>query len=513
MSIRTWITERVFGDEITRRIDFAVRCLDDSRDRMLGRSTFPRDRHGYDRDEVLADALEAWRVNPLARRIVELTSQYVVGGGLGVEAKHDPSNKFLQEFWKHRFNKMAVRVFEWCDELSRSGELFIVVSTDAAGMSYVRAVPAADIQEIITEDNDLEQEIAIFEKPRLDVIEGEEPERSMGEDGLLRGKKWGVYNDKDDSRGTEGVFKPVMLHYAVNKPVGGKHGESDLAPLLRWLSRYAAWLEDRARLNRYRQSFLYTVTSKFVNEAERQRRQAELNANPPSPGSILVIDESEKWECVYPNLSSFEAAEDGLALKKMVAVGSGNPLHFLAEPESATRTTAESAGGPTFRHYQQRQIFFLWLIEDLVRVIIRRRKMVDRSVDVDTELKITGTDISARDNAALATAASTMVGAFSELRDRQLIDDAELLRLSYRFASEVIDVEDMLARGAAAPPPTFPEPVTPAHDAPDGKDAGSSRKNGKGGKKGGSRKPAPAGRPPGVKIDPITGKPKGIDEI
>ena len=33
------------------------------------------------------------------------------------------------------------------------------------------------------------------------------------------------------------------------------------------------------------------------------------------------------------------------------------------------------------------------------------------------------------------------------------------------------------------------------------------------GKKGGSRKPSPAGRPAGVKIDPITGKPKGIDEV
>ena len=170
MSIRTWITERVFGDDITKRVDFAIRCLDDSRDHMLGRSTFPRDRHGYDRDEVLADALEAWRVNPLARRVVELTSQYVVGGGLGVEAKHKKTNEFLREFWKHRLNKMSVRVFEWCDELSRSGELFIIVSTDAAGMSYVRAVPAADIQEIVTEDNDLEQEVAIFEKPSIDAF-------------------------------------------------------------------------------------------------------------------------------------------------------------------------------------------------------------------------------------------------------------------------------------------------------------------------------------------------------
>ena len=32
----------------------------------------------------------------------------------------------------------------------------------------------------------------------------------------------------------------------------------------------------------------------------------------------------------------------------------------------------------------------------------------------------------------------------------------ELLRLAYRFAGEVVDVEEMLKRGAAAPEPKLP---------------------------------------------------------
>ena len=36
-----------------------------------------------------------------------------------------------------------MRVYEWCDELTRSGNLFLLLTTDAAGMSYVRAVPAS----------------------------------------------------------------------------------------------------------------------------------------------------------------------------------------------------------------------------------------------------------------------------------------------------------------------------------------------------------------------------------
>jgi hypothetical protein len=140
----------------------------------------------------------------------------------------------------------------------------------------------------------------------------------------------------------------------------------------------------------------------------------------------------------------------------MIAVGSGNPLHFLAEPESATRTTAEAAGGPTYRHYEQRQKFFLWMIEDIARVALNRRAQVDRHIAPKTQITVKGSDISARDNAALATAATTVVAAFSALRDRGLIDDAELLRIAYRFAGEVTDVEAMLRRGAAAPAPRTP---------------------------------------------------------
>jgi hypothetical protein len=474
--------DREVAEQVTEQVNLAVRALDDPRDQSYSRSTFPRDRHGYDRDEVLADALEAWRVNPLARRIVNMMTQYVVGGGIGLECKHQKTKKFLREWWNHRLNKMPIRVYEWCDELSRSGELFVVVSTDQAGMTYMRAVPAIDIQNIETAENDIEQELAVVEKPAPDYTS-----QKRSPDGLMEGRRWPIYDQTEDSPSEDGKFKSVMLHYAINRPVGAKFGESDLAPVLRWLTRYASWLEDRARLNRYRNTFIFWVRARFSSQAEKLERQAELNRNPPNPGSILVTDESEEWKCLSPNLASFEAAEDGLALKKMVAVGAGYPMHFLAEPESATRTTAESAGGPTFRHLQQRQEFYLWLLEDIAKLAVRRRKFYDRMVKADEDITVKGTDISARDNTSLAVAASTIVGSFARLRDRGLIDDQEFMRMAYRFAGEVIDIDELLKQGSEAPKPKFWGPTEKKSGGEDG-------------------------RPAGVKIDPISGEAEGIDD-
>jgi hypothetical protein len=262
-----------------------------------------------------------------------------------------------------------------------------------------------------------------------------------------------AYDPHTDTVDENGRFPAVMLHYAINRPVGAQWGEPDLAPLLRWLSRYANWLEDRARLNRFRTAFLYIVKGKFISEAERITRQSQLNATPPNPGSILVTNESESWDVISPKLEASQANEDGLALKKMIAAGAGFPLHFLAEPESSTRTTAEAAGGPTFRRFEQRQRFFTWLLQDLLTIAVRRRALVDHHVSTSARIEVQAADISSRDNVSLAMATMNIFGVLKDLRDRKLMDDAELLRLVYRFAGEVVDVEDMLARGSQAPDP------------------------------------------------------------
>ncbi len=489
-SLFTRVVNRFFGAEIDRRVQLMLTGIDGFYDRGGGLEM--RDRFDYDREEILRQALEAWRVNPLARRIIELTSQYVVGGGVSIESKHPGTDKFIKEWWNHPLNQMPMRVFELCDELTRAGELFIVLSTDAAGMSYIRALPAGEIAEIRTAQNDLEQEISYTQKANQG-----DPVRDIPPTDV---RTWPAYDALQDGPNDHGDYPSVILHFAINRPAGAVHGESDLAPLLRWLVRYAGWLEDRARLNRFRQTFLFVVKSRFASEAERLARQTALNTTPPSPGSILVTDEGEEWEVINPELDSSDAEKDGLALKKMIAAGSGIPLHFLAEPESATRTTAESAGGPTFRHFEQRQVYFVWMIKDIIRVVIRRRALATRSVIASANVDVRGADIASRDNTALSIAATTIVNAFKVLRDRGLIDDNELMRMVYKFAGEVVDVEDLMREGKAAPDVVSKNPLDKARMQP---------------VEPGNNKPANADpgakTPAGVKVDPITGDVRGAE--
>ncbi|NLN69328.1 MAG: hypothetical protein GX142_00865 [Chloroflexi bacterium] len=378
-----------------------------------------RDRLEYNRQTVLQECFEAWRDSPLARRIVELTSQYVVGNGFDIKCKDAHTAKFVDQFWHHRLNRMPARIVELCDELTRTGNLFILLSTDKTGMSFIRAIPAVDIDRIISSPNDIEQPLAFTTK----VNEG------------LETFTYTAYNPLNDTaRGANGEFPTVLVHYAINRPAGAQWGEPDLSPLLPWLRRYSAWLEDRVRLNRFRNAFLYVVSGSFISEEARLARQQQIAAHPPAPGSVQVTDSSETWSVISPKLEALDAREDGLALKKLIAAGVGLPMHFLAEPEGATRTTAESAGGPTFRRFEQRQQFFTWLLTDLLQIVVQRRAQVDFSIPAHPQISVSGADISARDNVAHSIATVNILNALERLYDMGLIASREVLRAAYRPA-------------------------------------------------------------------------------
>jgi len=158
---------------------------------------------------------------------------------------------------------------------------------------------------------------------------------------------------------------------------------------------------------------------------------------------VLVTDENEEWSVIAPKLEALDASSDGLAIKKMIAAGVGLPLHFLAEPESSTKTTAEASGNPTYRRFAERQRAMCWILQDLLRVVVERRAYFDIGVDSTAPITVSGGDISARDNAELADAGQKAAAIASGLHEKGLISSEELLRLVYRFMGEQLPTMDV----------------------------------------------------------------------
>jgi hypothetical protein len=363
-------------------------------------------RTAWDRKKIFAESLRAWRVNPIARRIVKLMTSFAIGKGLKIKSDSPEAEQFLQEWWNHPLNKFSRNIKRWKDEDTRTGNLFFLFNRLGDGMTIVRAVPAEQVQEIKTTEHDVEQETEYWKD----------------ETGI---DKWEAYN-----KGPQPTF---MVHYASNQPVGSPWGEADLSPLLVWIGRFSSWLENRARLNQFRTAFMYVVRGAYASEAERSSREKQLQANPPKPGSVLVMNANngEEWGILGANLDSFDASMDGTALKKMIMDGIGHPMHWHAEPEGATQTTAEAAGTPTFRTLEEMQNDFFEMIIDMATIACEIKGIKPGTISIE------GPDITERDNATLALALGRAYPQLADLFDRDGIDAKEFLRIVYKMFAEV----------------------------------------------------------------------------
>lgn len=415
-----------------------------------GMSGLYEGRNTWNRRQVFGESLRAWRVNPIARRIVRLMTSFVIGTGLTIKCEDQAVQDYLTGWWKHSLNKFDRNVKRWKDEETRTGNLFFLYNVQEDGMCIIRAVPSEQIEEIITVENDVEQEIRYTK----DVL---------GEEG------WSAYV-------VDGDQEKFMLHFASNQPVGSSWGEAELTPLLPWIGRFSSWLEDRVRLNHFRTAFMYVISGAYESESERLAREKSLNANPPKSGSVLVTNRNngEMWGTMSAQLDSFDSSVDGLAMKKMVASGVGFPLHWLAEPESATRTTAEAAGTPTFRTLEESQDDFFEMLISMARVALAVRNRKGAGLNTTAEIWIEGPDITERDNATLALALGRTYPHLADLLDRDGIEDKEFMRLIYKTFAEVWEGDDVTIkrkpltapgeRADAVSPDDEKEPTDPKED-------------------------------------------------
>ena len=365
MSLKGWIADRFFRDLISQRVTQAVKVVDDDGWRDVTQA-HPLARRWQDVHKGLQEAAEVCETNPLAARLVRMTTDFVIGAGSRVVGA-----PFALAFWNHPLNHMNTRIYAWCDELSRSGELFLVLSRNPTDrMSYVREVPALQIDRIDTDPQDLEHELRYHQL--TDDPEGRvwlSPQYSVGS------QAQSLSEDDPDQ---------VMLHYAINRAVGQVRGRSDLAQITTWLNRYDMWLEDRVRINRYKGAYLWHVSIEGALPGTIEAKKAQYS-RVPRPGSIIVTDGAETWAAIQPQIGADDVQADGKAIRLMIAAGAGVPLHFLAEGDSATRATAREMGTATYRHYAHRQFVFRSILLDVIHTAARRAGLGQIEADVTFE--------------------------------------------------------------------------------------------------------------------------------
>lgn len=421
----TWLAERIAGKDLAQ-LAVSVRVDDSPGWSQVGR--YPHDRTLPEIQELYEDALKAWRKNPIAWNTVRVIQDYVVGDGIEISSIDPTLQDFIEAFWNHPENMMGNRLDAMCDELTRSGDLFVLLFRNSQdGMSYIRFLTKDQIADIETKKRDWETELVYQQKPT-----------EVGEDG----QRW--YSPK---HGSSKRMQAVCLHYSVNRPLGALFGEGDLTAVLPWLLKYSRMVEERVRLHWAMRAFLWFVTVPTGKVKEKQKQYQ----TPPEPGSIVVKDDGESWEVQTPNLHGADASHDMKAVRNMIDAGTGLPPHWRGESEDVNLATAQAMQEPVERHLKRRQDYFVFILCDIIWQAYQRASdrdpvrwgMVERMA-YKKLFTAQVTDISSSDNLKLAQATKELMAGFKELAV-EFPQSSKLkrlmLKLALKFAGEPMDDE------------------------------------------------------------------------
>jgi hypothetical protein len=387
--------------------------------------------------ELHNQCYEAYNANPLAFAIIEITTSFVMGKGVTIAARDPAVQRVLHDFWHDPDNHMETRVYALCTELALYGEQFIRFFVNPYdGRVTIRQIDPSLIDQIETDPEDIEKPLRFHRRP-------------IGPAATLPGDATAPFPDearRGDYTGQWFKAGEEVMQFTINKVSSAKRGKSDLATLLPWLRRYKDWLTDRVRINKYKGAFLWDVRLQGADRKTIERKKMEY-AYPPEPGSVIIHNEAESWSAVKPEINANEAAEDGRAIKLMIAVGAQLPEHYLADGNYSNRATATEMGLPTLLKFQRRQYVMRAMLRAILdRVLLEARKAGRLPENADTCYDIIFPEIEVADHATLASAVNMLVSALGTARAEGWISDETAMRLIFQFAGEEIDVHEEQAR-------------------------------------------------------------------
>jgi hypothetical protein len=357
-------------------------------------------------------------VNPLARRIVEYTKNYVVGDGVTARAADPAVNAVIQRFWNDPVNRMDFMLPESVRELSVFGEQCWLVAVNPVNgqvrLGYLdpSEIEAIEWGEMSMGDSSIDSEmvvsapVAVLRKSR----DNKPPRRFR----IIR-------VDEDPASPTFGRLTGECFYFAVNKARNASRGISDLFAISDYLDGYDKMLFGLIDRVGFSNAFIWDVLMKGATEDKIQEWLKEQK--PPRPGSVRVHNEQVEWKAVSPTLNAGDFNEAARTIKNMNLAGAGFPEHWFAEGGNVNRASALEMGEPTLKNLIERQGLVTFMVRQAVEFAIDQavsagalRDDVDRSFDVKMP------QLSVRDMTKAASAVAQVASAVVSLRQAELID-------------------------------------------------------------------------------------------
>lgn len=397
-----------------------------------------RDLDPLDQDRMIRLALYLYETNPLARRILELTVDFVVGEGLTYTAGDERVKAVLDEFWHDPINDWPTKQEMRYRQLLLFGEqIWPCFRRRSDGRIRLGYVDPEHVRTVEVNPDNAEESVAVHLKAgpgrvtglELPIIRIDEQPRSDAY-GLLVARK-----STTNETGPYGTF-----YFAINHVSNSVRGRSELMTAMDWLDLYDQFLFSQAERSAYLSDHLWDVELMGFNE--NQIKDWLKTNKTPQGNAMRAHNEKVKWSVVSPKLEAADVEKQSRTIRQQIVTGAGGfPEHWIFAGNETNFATAAAQGAPIMKHLSRRQREWKAIVQHVLafardQAIIAGRLPRDLT-PAQRAITIQASEVSTEDTTAAATTLKGVTESLVVAEDRGWVTTDEAAQLYRRLATEL----------------------------------------------------------------------------
>lgn len=304
-----------------------------------------------------------WESNLLANRIIELPLAFLLAEGVRLVSTDETIQDLLDRFWHDPINQMDLKLVKKARELSLYGEqCWPTFVNEMNGHVRLGYLDPANIATVVMDPDNAEQPIGV-----VTTKNGKGVARRYRV--IINGDEQTLFTDR--TRQIRETFTDgEAFYFTVNDLSNGSRGRSDLLAQIDWLDAFDQFLFGEIDRAQFMRAFMWDITLTGATPDEITERAKQIR--PPSPNSVRVHNDAEKWEAVTPDLQAGGSSENARLFRNHVMGGATLPEHWYGGGGDVNRATASEMSGPTFKIFKMRQTYLGYILAEIAKYVIRQ---------------------------------------------------------------------------------------------------------------------------------------------
>lgn len=384
-----------------------------------------------------------WQSNLIANRLIELPVAYLLAEGVNYSNDDEQIKEWLDDFWLHPINNMAIKLEKKVRELGIFGEQFYPAFVNPlTGNVQLSYLDPGNVDEVIFDPRNPEQPVGV-KTTRMNN------NRAYMYKVIINGDE-SVFT-KQTQRLREGFTDGEIFYFSINAFSSLGRGHGDLTAQADFLDLYDDFIFGEGERASALRSFLWDVSLEGADEPAVTKRAKEIEKNPPQANSCNVHNDKETWTAVTPQLNAGDTEGLSKLFKNHMLAGATFSPSWFADGTDVNKANGEAMAEPTLKILAMRQRYIIYMLQEILTFVARMKFIAKNHYEPTRKenpdifnTKVTFPEMTAKDISRYATSIQQVVVACNLAITEGLMSKKIAIELVAKIADRLgveIDVE------------------------------------------------------------------------